>query len=104
MLTKFWISRSVINGHVLSKKAFNSCYKSVNSSHKHPVLNFFRDVTEQSLQRLRKRGVQIDRQLNPLYAARLRLEQRIQEPPNHPNLRLQVWLILQFSIPRTVPV
>ena len=47
-------------------------------------------MTEQSLQRLRKRGVQIDRQLNPLYAARLRLEQRIQEPPNHPNLRLQV--------------
>ena len=52
----------------------------------------FRDITEQSLSRLRQKGVKIDRQLNPLYAARLRLEQRIQDqiPPNHPNLRLQV--------------
>jgi len=51
-----------------------------------------RDITEQSLIRLRQKGVKIDRQLNPLYAARLRLEQRIQDqiPPNHPNIRLQV--------------
>ena len=51
---------------------------------------FYRDISEQSLSRLRQRGVKIDRQINPLYAARLRLEQRIQDPPNHPNLRLQV--------------
>ena len=54
-------------------------------------VQFYRDISEQSLSRLRQRGVKIDRQLNPLYAARLRLEQRIQDPPNHPNLRLQVW-------------
>ena len=58
----------------------------------HIIFIFFSDITEQSLIRLRQRGVKIDRQLNPLYAARLRLEQRIQDqiPPNHPNIRLQV--------------
>lgn len=49
-----------------------------------------RDVTEQSLTRLRQRGVKIDRQLNPLYAARLRLDERLRGPPVHPDLRLQV--------------
>lgn len=47
-----------------------------------------RDVTEQSLSRLRVREVRIDMALNPLQAARLRLDQRFQQ--HHPKLRLQV--------------
>ena len=57
------------------------------------IFMIFRDVSEQSLTRLRQRGVQIDRQLNPLHAARLRLDERLQGPgpgPEHPDLRLQV--------------
>jgi len=50
-----------------------------------------RDVSEQSLTRLRQRQVQIDRQLNPLHAARLRLDERLGgAPAQHPDLRLQV--------------
>ena len=51
----------------------------------------FRDVSEHSLTRLRQRQVQIDRQLNPLHAARLRLDERLNGAPGqHPDLRLQV--------------
>lgn len=49
-----------------------------------------RGVTEHSLTRLRQKGVQIDRQLNPLHAARLRLDARLQQHQQHPDLRLQV--------------
>jgi len=50
-----------------------------------------RDVSEHSLTRLRQRQVQIDRQLNPLHAARLRLDERLNGAPGqHPDLRLQV--------------
>ena len=56
----------------------------------------FRDVTEASLNRLRQSGVQIDRIMNPMYLARMRLDQRMQQAnvqqQQHPDLvlRLQV--------------
>ena len=55
---------------------------------------FSRDVTEASLNRLRQSGVQIDRIMNPMYLARMRIDQRMQgrAPQEHPDLvlRLQV--------------
>ena len=53
-------------------------------------------MTEASLNRLRQSGVQIDRIMNPMYLARMRLDQRMQQAnvqqQQHPDLvlRLQV--------------
>ena len=40
-----------------------------------------RDVSENSLSSLRDKGVRIDRALNPLQLARMRLDARMRQPP-----------------------
>ncbi len=49
-----------------------------------------RDVTEKSLNRLRARGVKIDRPQNPFYGDRLFSEKNNNGGPPPPQLRLQV--------------